>query len=424
MNLVARLFGALMLGVALAHPPALAQTAQTAQSHDEVRWAGSWAAAPQDYAQPLPWVAAPTSPPPLLENQTLRQELQPTLGGRRVRVRFSNRFGKKPLHIASANVARNTGGHAVSPASLQSLQFGGHADITIAPGAEAWSDAASFAVAPDQTVSVSFYVDAPVPFATVHHLTPGATWISPGNRVREATLPDAARTDWNHIVTGLDVLGPRAARVVVAFGDSITEGAGIEGDGRMLRYPERLALRLRGRPGSAGQFSVLNEGISGNRLLSDGAGPKGIDRFRRDVLEQSGVTHVIILIGINDIGLTLPQGSSGRLGPPEIDQITAGLQRLIDESRAWGVKVLLGTLLPFKGSPYWTAEKELRRQAVNRWIRGQQGVDGVVDFDAALRDPADPQSLKPVYDLGDHLHPGVAGHAAMADAIDLRALQK
>jgi lysophospholipase L1-like esterase len=224
-------------------------------------------------------------------------------------------------------------------------------------------------------------------------------------------------------VTGLDVVGPRASRVVVAFGDSITEGAGIVGDGHAARYPERLALRLRGGPGSAGFFAVLNEGISGNRLLSDGAGAKGVERFERDVLGQSGVTLVIILIGINDIGLTL-QDSDGRLGPPTVDQITAGLQQLIDQSRAWGVKVLLGTLLPFKGSAYWSAEKEIRRQAVNRWIRGQQGIDGVIDFDAALRDPVDPQALKPFYDLGDHLHPDAAGHAAMADAIDLRALRK
>jgi len=421
MNVVARLLGALLLSVLLANPPALAQARQ---ARDEVRWAGSWAAAPQDYAQALPWSGAPSSPPPLLDHQTLRQSLQPTLAGRRVRIRFSNRFGNMPLHIASASVARSTGGNAVSPASLQSLRFGGQAGVTIAPGSEVWSDASPFAVAPDQAVSVSFHIDAPVLFATVHHVTPGATWITPGDAVRQANWTDATRSGWNHIVTGLDVVGPRAARVVVAFGDSITEGAGIEGDGQAVRYPERLALRLRGKPGSPGLFAVLNAGISGNRLLSDGAGPKGVERFQRDVLGQSGVTHVIILIGINDIGLILPQGSDGRLGPPGVDQITAGLQQLIDQARAWGVKVLLGTLLPFKGSAYWSAEKEFRRQALNRWIRGRQGIDGVVDFDAALRDPADPQSLTPIYDLGDHLHPSVAGHAAMADAIDLRALQK
>ena len=421
MNLVARLLGALLLSVLLVNPPALAQARQALE---EGRWAASWAAAPQDYMQALPRSSAPSSPPPLLDNQTLRQGLQPTLSGRRVRVRFSNRFGKVPLHIASASVARSTGGNAVSPASLQSLRFGGKADVTIAPGGEVWSDPTSFAAAPDQAASVSFYLDAPVSFATVHHLTPGATWITPGDAVRQVIWTDATRSQWNHIVTGLDVVGPRARRVVVAFGDSITEGAGIVGDGSALRYPERLALRLRGKPGSAGLFSVLNAGISGNRLLSDGAGAKGIERFQRDVLGQSGVTHTIVLIGINDIGLALPQGPGGQLGPPTVDQITAGLQQLIDQARAWGVKVLLGTLPPFKGSVYWSPEKEFRRQAVNRWIRGQQGIDALVDFDAVLRNPADPQSLKPVYDLGDHLHPSVAGHAAMADAIDLRALQR
>jgi lysophospholipase L1-like esterase len=421
MNFVARLLGALWLGVLLANPPALAQARH---ARDEVHWAGSWAAAPQDYVQPFPWGDAPSSTPPLLDNQTLRQRLQPTLGGRRVRVRFSNLFGKVPLHIASASVARSTGEESVSLAALQGLRFGGRAGVTIAPGAEVWSDAARFDAAPNQAVSVSFHVDAPVPFATVHHLTPGATWITRGDAVRQAGWPDAVRSPWNHSVTGLDVVGPTTARVVVAFGDSITEGAGIEGDGHAMRYPERLALRLRGKPGGADSFAVLNAGISGNRLLSDGAGPKGVERFQRDVLGQSGVTHAVILIGINDIGLTLQPVPGAALGPPTVEQITAGLQQLVEQARAGGVKVLLGTLLPFKGSAYWSAEKELRRQAVNRWIRGQQDIDGVVDFDAVLRDPADPLSLKPIYDLGDHLHPGIAGHAAMADAIDLRRLEK
>ena len=214
--------------------------------------------------------------------------------------------------------------------------------------------------------------------------------------------------------------------VVVAFGDSITEGAGVvEEQGRPVRYPERLAARLRAKPGGAAPVAVINAGISGNRLLADGVGPKGIARFERDVLAQRGVTHVVILLGINDIGFSMPEGAAGPIrGQPAADQIAAGLQQLIEQARARGVKTLLGTLPPFKGSAYWNKENESRRQAVNRWIRGRQDIGGVVDFDAALRDPSDPQALNPVNDSGDHLHPGNAGYAAMANAIDLRLLLK
>ncbi|MDM0067492.1 SGNH/GDSL hydrolase family protein [Variovorax sp. J31P207] len=215
------------------------------------------------------------------------------------------------------------------------------------------------------------------------------------------------------------------AGVVVAFGDSITAGAGaVEEQGRPVRYPDRLAARLRAMPGDAGS-TVVNAGISGNRLLADGVGTKGIARFAQDALAQRGLTHVVILIGINDIGFSVPEGAAGPIrGQPAAEEITAGLEQLVQQARARGVKVLLGTLLPFKGSSYWSKEKESRRDAVNRWIRSRRHVEAVVDFDAAMRDPSDPQALKAAYDSGDHLHPGNAGYAAMADAIDLRALRK
>jgi lysophospholipase L1-like esterase len=421
MNTSSRFFGALLLGLLLLGQQAVAQTHP---ARSEAHWVASWAAAPQDHAQAPAW-GAPVPPvppvPPSLADQTLRLRLQPTLGGQRVRVRFSNRFGKVPLHVAAAGVAISTGGASVSPATQRELRFGGHAGATIAPGQEAWSDAVRLRVGPERAVAVSYRIDAPVPFATVHHITPGATWITSGNGVRRPVWHDALRSSWNHIVTGLEVERSAPVRIVVAFGDSITEGAGIEDDAFVARYPEQLMQRLRGQR-REGAFAVLNAGISGNRLLSDGVGPKGIERFRRDVLAQGGVTHVVILIGINDIGLSMPQGSPPVPGPPSADDITAGLQQLVEQAHAAGVKVLLGTLLPFKGAIYWSEEKEQRRQAVNRWIRGRQGVDGVVDFDAVLRDPSDPMSLKPDYDGGDHLHPGKAGQAAMAGAIDLHEL--
>lgn len=395
-----------------------------------IRWVASWAAAPQDYlkAPALPGIQTSPAgaPPPVIDGQTLRLRVLPTLGGERVRVRFSNLFGKEPLRIVGASVARSTGPDAVSPATLQDLRFGGLASATIAPGEELWSDGARLGVEPGQAVAVSFQVEARTSFATVHHL--GSTSMVPGPAFMQPQWRNATPSSWNHIVTGLDVASPAAPRVVVAFGDSITQGLGA-GEGQALpsRYPDRLATRMREQPGSAGSVAVINAGIAGNRLLTDGVGPRGIERFRRDVLAQSGVTHAVILIGINDIGLSLPiavQGLAPVFHPPSAEQITAALQQLIEEAHAKGVKVLLGTITPFKGAVSWSEEKEIRRQAVNRWIRGRQDVDAVVDFDRALRNPADPAALDPLHDGGDHLHPGNAGYAAMADAIDVRELRE
>ncbi|MEJ8852058.1 SGNH/GDSL hydrolase family protein [Variovorax rhizosphaerae] len=402
--------------------PAMAQSRS-----DAPRWIASWVAAPQGLPPPVV-NGAHAAPPLAFQAQTVRERVFPTISGEQARVRFSNRFGAAPLHMAEATIALGTGGSAVSPASLQPLLFGGRPDVTIAPGADAWSDAVPVPVRAGQAMAISFYLDQRTPFGTVHQIPVGASWIAPGNAVGDATLPAAAPSAWNHIVTGLDVMSRGPARVVVAFGDSITEG--VNGFAPVLgRYPDRLAERLRdGAPGSP-VVSVLNAGIAGNRLLSEGIGPSGIDRFARDVLAQSGVTHAIVLLGINDIGVETFSGGPGSGLPSatrtaSAERLIAGLQRLVDMARARGVKVLLGTLMPVKGSPYWSAQNEQIRQAVNHWIREQRAVNPVVDFDAALRDPQDPQALNPLYDSGDHLHPGDAGNAAMAAAIDPRDLMQ
>jgi lysophospholipase L1-like esterase len=397
----------------------------------DARWVASWTAAPQAYTPPVAAPGSPASAPALprpvasFKKQTLRQQLQPTLGGKQVRLRFSNVFGRVPLHIAAASVGRSTGPDAMSPSTLRPLRFGGQADVTIAPGAEAWSDAAALEVKVGQMLAVSSFLDRETPLATAHQLPSDATRLGSGNSVAAPRLQNAAPSGWNHFVTGLDVWTAKPARVVVAFGDSITDGAGA-GDVDDSSYPVQLARRLRDSPSTAQAIAVLNAGIAGNRLLTDGAGPRAVARFGRDVLSQSAVTHAIVLIGINDIGLAAFAGVPGNPMPPAdaptADRITAGLQQLIDQAHAHGVKILVGTLLPFKGAPYWTEGGEAMRQAVNRWIRSRPDIDSVIDFDAVLRDPGDPRMLHPLYDSGDHLHPGSVGYAAMAAAIDLREL--
>lgn len=392
----------------------------------EAHWVASWAAAPTEFSELM---ANPTTAPQagpgkhVFRGQTLRQLVQPALDGSRVRVRFSNRFGKAPLHIAAASVGLVTGGNAVSPATLGVLRFGGRGSLTIAPGADAWSDGIDLKAEAGQTLAVSTYLDQPTPFATIYQRGPGTSWVVPGNAVTTPRLQGAVPLALNHIVTGLDVLTSQPARIVVAFGDSITAGGNDAGGGA---YPDMLATRLRDSPKVPAGLSVINMGIGGNRLLLDSSGPSGMSRFAKDVLAQSGVTHVIVLMGTNDIGrgafVDVPGFPLLASEAPTAERVTEGLEQLIKQARAKGVKLMIGTVPPFRNTPYWTAATEAMRGAVNTWIRGRQDVDGVIDFDAVLRDPADPLALNPKYDSGDHLHPNKAGHAAMAAAVDLKEL--
>ncbi|MET3497119.1 GDSL-type esterase/lipase family protein [Variovorax boronicumulans] len=419
---MATVLAVLALGVQAATPDP--HPRQPSRAH----WVGSWAAAPLDFRELAANPAVAHKPAPggdQFRGQTLRQQLAPSIGGERIRIRFSNRFGKAPLRIAAASVARSTGADAISPASLRVLRFGGRGSLTIAPGAEAWSDGVDLAVEAGQTVAVSAFFDRATPYATVHLLNIDTSWAAPGNAVAAAKLPGAMPLAQNHIVTGLDVLTTRSVRMVVAFGDSITAGAGEAGDGA---YPDMLATRLRDGPQAQHGVAVLNAGIGGNRLLLDGIGPNGLSRFARDALGQSGVTHTLVLLGTNDIGRRAFIGAPGNPDTPRdaptAERITDGLHQLVKQARAKGIKVLIGTVPPFKGTPYWNEGNEAMRSAVNRWIRSRQDVDGVIDFDAALRDPADPQALDPRLHNGDHLHPNKAGHAAMAAAIDLKELKE
>ncbi|WP_432728006.1 SGNH/GDSL hydrolase family protein [Variovorax sp. W6] len=394
----------------------------------EAHWVASWAIAPLDFAElsASPGGSKYSSPAGNdLHGRTLRQKVELSLDGERIRIRFSNRFGKTPLRIAAASAARGTGAEAFSPTSLRELRFGGRPSVTIAPGAEVWSDGVDLSVQGGQTVIASAFFDRTAPFATIALQEPGTTWMTPGNAVRSPKLQDPMPLLFNQIVTGIDVLTTKSIRTVVAFGDSITAGGA---EATMGSYPDMLATRLRDTQPGGQDVAVLNVGIGGNRLLADGIGPSGLSRFELDVLKQSSATHAIVLLGTNDIGRAMFAKVPGaELKPrdmPTAERITEGLQQLVKQARAKGVKVLLGTVPPFRNTPYWSEANEAMREAVNRWIRGKQDIDGVIDFDAALRDPVDPQALNPLFDSGDHLHPNKAGHAAMAAAIDLRELQE
>ena len=361
-------------------------------------WTGSWSVSPQ-------------SGGPSYARQTLRQIVHTSIGGSAARVRISNAFGSAPLTVSDVHVAQRTSGSSVDTGTDRAVTFGGQTSVTIAPGASAQSDPASFTVAALSDVAVSFYLPDSTGSATYHQQGTQTNYVAGGDVSANATLNGAATNGSYSFLTNLDVQNPAAQGSVVTLGASITDGvASAQDDNR--RWPNDLAQRLN----AAGRtIGVLNQGISGNDLLTDGAGQSALNRFDRDVLGQPGVRWVIFSDDpINDLG-----GSN----PPSGDQLIAGLQQLISRAHQAGISFLCSTLTPFEGAGYWTQEGEDGREQINAFIRGaDSGCDGVVDQDTATHDPANPTRYLPAYDAGDHLHPNEAGLQAIADAVGLGLL--
>jgi lysophospholipase L1-like esterase len=374
---------------------------------DEGRWVGTWAASPQR--------TEPRNMPPApgLAHTTLRQVVHVSLGARRLRVRFSNAFGTKPLTILSAHVAIPAGGSAIRSESRRPLAFDGCSSVTIPQGAPMVSDPVEFDLAPLSDLAVTIRVKDPTDTVTGH---PGArctSYLQAGAAVAQPDLPQAAHTPHWYYLCGVDVAARDAdAAAVAVLGDSITDGRGSPTDGNG-RWTDHLARRLHDG-GSTTRVGVLNQGLGGNRLLNDGVGPSALARLDRDVLAQPGVRWLIVLEGINDLGT---RSATAR-------DLIGGYQQIIRRAHARGIKAYGATILPCEGSFYFTPELEAVRQEVNAWIRGSGRFDAVIDFDAATRDPRKPSRLSAAADGGDHLHPGPEGYIIMARAVDLALFGK
>ncbi|MEO8181226.1 MAG: SGNH/GDSL hydrolase family protein [Deltaproteobacteria bacterium] len=375
----------------------------------------SWAVSPQDYTAVLSGGPFPAPMPMEFANQSIRQIMHLSVGGKSVRVRFSNLFGTAPLTLSGAHIARAGAGSAIDAASDTELKFAGQTSVTIPAGQEQWSDASTLTIDSAGNVAVTLFVSGSAPVATIHSVGSQTQFVTAGNALSAASFSDAETRTVYYWVTGIDVVAAGSGGVIVAFGDSITDGVGSTLDANH-RYPNYLAERLRADASWAG-YGVINEGISGNRVLNDIAGPMAVGRFARDVTEQSGASHVIMLIGINDLGF------SGIVPAQAVtaDQVTGGLQAMISQAQAKDLKVYLATLTPLLGTmaPYYSDQTESLRGTINTWIRDEADVDGVIDFDRAVQDPANALALNPAYDSGDHLHPSDAGYQVMANAIDL-----
>ncbi len=414
--LAAALCTALVAG--LATSPAQAQRAEAGD------WIGTWSASPQPMWGPEFFV--PIDIPRSLRNQTIRQIARLSLGGSRVRVELSNEYGEHPLVIGAAHVALAGEGGAIVPGSDRALTFSGSPSITVPPGAPLWSDPVDLPVQTLGSVAVSLFLPEITPTTTWHRDARQTAYISGEGNVAAAERFEPAQTIQSRIfLSGIMVDAPPDARATVLFGDSITDGDGSTPDANH-RWPDFLAERL---VEAGAEVAVLNEGISGARVLRSRMGENALARFDRDVLSHPRADTVVLMMGINDLGwpgtLLVPEGEPA----PSAEDVIDGYEQLIARAHAHGLRIIGATLTPFEetfaGHPlygYYSEEKEAKRQAVNEWIRTSGAFDGVIDFDAATRDPGNPKRLRAEFDSGDHLHPNDAGYKAMAESVDLELL--
>ncbi|MGK5072673.1 GDSL-type esterase/lipase family protein [Janthinobacterium sp. ZB1P44] len=410
------LLPAALLSLVLSTSPVQAANADTS-------WLASWTASPQAV-----WGSDflfPSNVPAVLQAQTVRQVARISVGGPRVRIVLSNAYGKVPLRIGAATVALAASGSAIDAASLRTLTFAGQPSATMAPGAPLVSDPVTLSVPDLARLTVSVHLPQASPVSTFHWDGRETAWIAPQDQTRAIRIDDAPgvqTTTARLLLSAIEVEAAPGAQAVAILGDSITDGASAS-LGMDARWPDFLARRL-----APHGVAVINAGISGARLLSDGMGENAQARFGRDVLAQPGVRTVVILLGINDISWP-GTAFAPRAQRPTLEELTNGYAQLVAQARGRGVRVVGATLTPFAGalpgtplSDYYQKEKDALRQQLNAWIRASGTFDAVLDFDAWARDPAHPQRLLPAYDSGDHLHPGDAGNRALAEGIALPLL--
>jgi lysophospholipase L1-like esterase len=378
--------------------PALAGTARS--------WAVAMQAAPQS-----------DTSMPAMGDMTIRQILRLSTGGDTLRLVFDNTDASTSLSVDHVEIARVDANGRIIAGTTRRVMVGARAMMVIPAHAPMISDPVPMPLPPLARVAISFHLAAGQQPGAFHGYAAARAAMAPGDQTAAVDLTGARPIERRYLVSGVDVTSAKPLRSIVTFGDSITDGvrATVDSD---LRWPDQLATRL--QKAGMTNLGVANVGISGNRVLADGTGPGALARFDRDVLSVTGASHVIVLEGVNDIGGAWRDKQTASF---DTDAMIVAYRQMVLRAHARGIKVLLGTILPYKGAGYWSAWGEEQRAKINTWIRTQTEADGVVDFDKAMRDPADPLSFAPAYDAGDHLHPNDAGFTAMARAVPLALLR-
>ena len=379
-------------------------------------WVGSWAAA-QQIPEPENSLSAVD-----MTGMTMREIVHLSIGGTTLRVHLSNAFGTEPLHFTSVHIARplSAASAAINPASDRALTFSGKTDVTVPAGAEYISDPIAYPVTALSNLAVTFHLDKAPAQETGHPGSRSTTYYMHGDAVSSPDMAGAKTVDNWYQISGIDVEAPVDAASIVVLGDSITGGHASTTNGND-RWTDMLAEQLQGSAATR-DIGVLNLGIGGNHLLTDGLGPNALARFDRDVLAQPGVRWLIVFEGVNDLGgLTrngeVPAAEHALL----VQRILGAYQQIITRAHTHGIRVIGATITPYMGSDYYHPgpANEADRQAINAWIRASGYFDAVVDFDKVMRDPKQPDRLLPAYDCGDHLHPGPAGYRVMGEAVPL-----
>ena len=410
-------------GVALrpAAPPAVKISAAANANADAGHWVGTWAAAPQ--------LTEPSNMPPppftqgnlVFADSTVRQSIHVTAGGRLIRLRFSNAYGGTDLPITNVSVALPVGGQAgvsaIKPGTSHPVTFDGRTAIDIPVGAQLVSDPLDFPVATGSNLTVTIYLAAGQASSSItsHPGSRTTTYMLAGNHLDDADLPGAASVAHWYFLSGLEAWEPNGTAAIDVVGDSLTDGRGSTTNGDD-KWTDQLFTRLQSITG-ASRLTVLNQGLGGNRVLHDGLGPNVLARVDRDVLAQSGVRWLILFEGVNDIGTAdATQAAQQQVA----SDLIAAYQQVITRAHAQGIRVYGATITPFGGNvPYDDPNgfREAARQEVNAWIRTSHQFDAVLDFDRAVRDPANPRQINPAYDVGDHLHMNPAGYGVIASAV-------
>jgi lysophospholipase L1-like esterase len=385
-------------------------------------WVGAWGAAP---VPPGP-AMGPTPGTATFSNQTIRQLVRISAGGDRIRIRFTNEYGGRPLLIGAARLAVADPTGAIQEHSARQVLFAGKPSASIPAGSPLVSDPVDLPVKALSTLSVSLYLPEDTGPCTCHPVGMQTAYVSAAGDFTDAPFAPNQTIQTRSFITGVELETSLPAKAVIAFGDSITDGVGSTPDANR-RWPDLLAERLAARDRSK-SWGVVNMGISGNRVLNDGAGQNALARFDRDVLSVPGAAYVIIFEGVNDLGISFGNFSGPlaerfkSLAPARkatAVEMIAGYRQLIERAHSKGLKVLGATIAPYAGSAYYSEEGEAQRQAINSWIRTGGAFDGVLDFDAVLRDPRQPTQIADALHAGDHLHGSDAGYAAIAKSIEL-----